>query len=91
MDELTRRRLAHNEALFREVNEEIDDRSPSSARAAYVCECADVHCTMTVPLLTDEYRRVRQSPDRFFVVPGHELADLERVVERHHAYLVIEK
>ena len=89
MDELTRRRLAHNEAVFRRVNEEID-RLPHEA-ADYICECADSACTTTIPLDGDEYARIRAVPDWYVVLPGHERAELEDVVERHDGYVVVRK
>lgn len=89
MDELTRRRLAHNEAVFRRVNDEID-RAPRPA-ADYVCECADTDCTITIHLDGDEYSRIRAEPDWYVVLPGHERPELEHVVERHDGYVVVRK
>jgi len=34
---------------------------------------------------------VRAHPRRFFLLATHELLDVERVVERHDDYLVVEK
>ena len=36
-------------------------------------------------------RALRLDPSRFVVCEGHELADIERVVERSPEYLVVEK
>jgi hypothetical protein len=90
MDELTRKRLEHNEQVFRAVNDEIDDASGSGARD-YVCECADAACTATIRLTHDEYREVRADPNRYVMVPGHEVAGLERVVRRKDDHLLVEK
>jgi hypothetical protein len=38
-----------------------------------------------------EYERVRREPTPFFVLPGHEMPDVEDLVERHETYLVVEK
>ena len=91
MDELTRKRLEHNEAVFRAVNEEIDDHASRRVARTYVCECADLDCRESIVLTRAEYRRVRDQPAHFLIVPGHELPGLERVVERHHSHLVVEK
>ena len=92
MDELTRRRLERNEAVFRTVNEEIDERAETPSSLEYVCECADTHCSVTVRMTHDEYRAIRDGgPNRYFLVPGHEREDLERVLERHPEYAVVEK
>lgn len=37
------------------------------------------------------YEAVRTDLDRFFVVPGHEIEAVDRVVERHSGYLVVVK
>jgi len=42
---------------------------------------------MTMP----EYETVRADAMHFAVVPGHEVPDVESVVERYDAYVVIEK
>ena len=34
---------------------------------------------------------MREHPRRFLVAPGHEHPELERVVERHTGYLIVEK
>jgi hypothetical protein len=90
MDEVTRKRLEHNEQVFRTVNEEIDDASKGGAHD-YVCECADASCTETIRLTHEEYRVVRADPSRYVVVPGHELAGLEDVVHREAGHLLVEK
>jgi hypothetical protein len=91
MDEITRKRLEHNEAVFRSVNEEIDGRATPGDPLEYVCECADTGCNETVPMTHEAYRAVRAGTSRFLVVPGHERAEIEQVVESHDGYLVVEK
>lgn len=92
VDELTARRLAHNEALFREVNERIHDlRGRAGVGTGYLCECANSECFETVVLIDDAYREIRTEPTHFLVVPGHELVDIERVVRRTETYVVVEK
>ena len=41
--------------------------------------------------MTECTSRLRAEPTRFAVKPGHELPDVERVVERHESYFVVEK
>lgn len=38
-----------------------------------------------------EYAAIRDEPARFLVFAGHEQPEIERVVETHDAYLVVEK
>ena len=94
MDEDLQRRLASNEAVFREVNEGIergqwpgDEYKPVGFR----CECARLGCNLLVELKLSEYERVRAEPRHFLMIPGHEVPELEVVVERHDGYLVVEK
>jgi len=90
-------RLGANEALFREVNErvaEVADQflaGETPATVNFSCECPDGACVEKIALTVDEYEAVRAKPTQFAVVPGHEVPDIERIVERHPNYLVIEK
>ena len=38
-----------------------------------------------------KYEAIRQGPNRFPVIPGHERREVERVVEASDCYLVVEK
>jgi hypothetical protein len=95
MSSLWEQRAARNESLFREVNENIarlEERHGTTAtETAYVCECANAACAEQVAIDPPTYRRVREDPRLFFVRPGHEDAQLERIVERHRDYLIVEK
>jgi hypothetical protein len=42
-------------------------------------------------LTKPEYEHVRAASDQFFVVPGHENAEVERIVERFPGYLIVAK
>jgi hypothetical protein len=92
---LWEQRAARNEALFREVNENIarleEGYGVTSTEPVYICECANAGCTGHLAVDLETYRRVREDPRMFFVLPGHEEPQLERVVETHRDYLVVEK
>ena len=86
--------MEENEKLFREVNErveEVQSNFRSEPNPEWVCECGDETCfdKLSVPL--DEYQRVRSHDNWFFVKPGHEKLDVERVVERNDDLYVVEK
>jgi hypothetical protein len=92
LDELTARKLVHNEALFREVNERIHDvRSPREAGTDYICECVNSECFETITLIDSIYREIRANSSHFVLIPGHELDDIERVIRREPTYLIVEK
>ena len=87
-------RAARNEALFRDVNEEIRDidrRFGGAGASEFVCECADDGCIERIHVPRETYAAVRSEPTRFIVAPGHENVELEKVVERHDRFFVVEK
>lgn len=89
-------RAARNQTLYREVNERIQDLSDRfeaalDAGATWVCECADAECSQQLELTLGEYEQLRAHSDRFAVTPGHAYQAVERVVEEHESYLVVEK
>lgn len=90
------RRLADNEARFRMINDRVErdlERvlySPDEL-LPFVCECARRTCSATIELSRAEYERVRADSTRFAVARGHELTDIEDVIERHDRYFVIRK
>jgi len=87
-------RIARNESLFRAANEQIagwEERVREDATEPYFCECGNPKCDEKVVLRASDYERVRSDSHRFFVVPGHEIPDVETVIERHEDWAVIEK
>lgn len=96
MSSLWEQRAARNEALFREVNENIarleEKHGLTETAPVFLCECASPDCVEQLASVDIEtYRRVREEPRWFLVLPGHQDPSLERVVETHRAYLVVEK
>lgn len=85
-------RLAENEVQFRKLNERISELSDRwGGSLDLVCECANEKCMARIELTLHEYEQLRQNPLRFAVLPGHEIADVEEVVERNERFLVVEK
>ena len=94
MDERARR-VGKNEAVFREVNEQIKslDRTlaPVEQAIEVVCECGDLRCVDQFVVSLTDYERIRSDPTLFMVLPGHERLDVERVTEEHAVYFVVQK
>lgn len=84
-------RAAAAEVNGRQVNEAIERGTRDAGAAVFVCECGKLGCTETVELTISDYEEVRSGFERFLVVPGHELEDIEDVIERHDDYLVVAK
>lgn len=88
-------RLARNESLFREINERV--REIASKHGAdvhlyeFYCECSNKDCTLRVELGLPDYERIRTHGNRFLVAPGHNLPEIELIVEQTEGWWVIEK
>ena len=88
-------RLGLNEAVFREVNERIEDLAGASDLKGQVldlvCECGDAACVERITMTRAEYEEVRSDAHQFAVHPGHEYPDIEHVVARLKNYDVVWK
>ena len=89
------RRIADNEARFREINERLradlralpDDDEPVD----FVCECGRADCSEFVRLTVREYEAVRAGSLDFAVRPGHQAPDVEDVVDINERYARVRK
>jgi hypothetical protein len=93
-----RERRVRNEAIFREVNERIEELdshfghvAPDPSRLIVVCECGLGTCAGQFEVTRPEYEAVRANPKRFLVLPGHEDQRIERLIEQHADFSVVEK
>ena len=84
-------RIARNETLLREVNERVKEVIPAEGGIQFICECGDEACVEQVTLSVEEYERVRSDPVEFFVKPGHQVPEVEDVVEEHARFLLVRK
>lgn len=87
-------RLALNEAAFRLANERAkrwEERHRELETELYLCECANRACPERIPLSQEAYEAVRSDSRHFFCAPGHEVPDVETVIERYEHYVVVEK
>jgi hypothetical protein len=91
MDALGRQRVAMNEATFRKVNEGMEAGQEAGGLLTFVCECGRLGCNKLISLSRDEYEAVRANSRRFALVDGHEIDEVEDVVERFDRYTVVEK
>ena len=90
------RAAARNEAVWREVNnriEEVDEalRVLPDDLLEFHCECGYADCEARISLTPTEYREVRSGNDTFAVALGHEDEVIEHVVKRTDRYLVVDK
>jgi hypothetical protein len=88
-------RIGLNEALFRDVNERIENLAETfdlnTQPLDLICECGDGTCEERLTMTRAEYEELRSDPHQFAVHPGHEHPDIERVVARLKRYDVVVK
>lgn len=88
-------RIGMNEAVFRDVNERIQDVASTfdltSQPLDMICECGDAACVERISLSRNEYEHVRADAHLFAVAPGHVEQDVEEKVESHSGYDVVRK
>ncbi|HEX2102444.1 MAG TPA: hypothetical protein VHF51_02240 [Solirubrobacteraceae bacterium] len=87
-DEPAQRRVAARQALLRYLNDCM--RRGGGIDIAFRCECGRLGCNTLIALSPDQYGAVRAHRRRFALVPGHEVVELEHVLERHEDYVVVE-
>ena len=88
-------RIGMNEAVFRDVNERIQDVATSfnltTEPLDLICECGDAACVDRISLTRDAYEGIRADPQLFAVAPGHVAPDVEEVVANRSGYDVVRK
>ena len=94
--QIRRERLAANQSRFREINERLVTdlgvmRTEASEEIEAVCECGHLRCDASVTLPRDAYEAVRSDSRMFVIAPGHDLPEVESVVDEHGAYAIVKK
>jgi hypothetical protein len=82
-------REAQNKQRFRAAKNP-DPLRPAGSAVRFVCECAKIKCGEFISCSLGDYMHVRSWRSRFLVVAGHEDLNLERVVERHQTWLMVD-
>ncbi len=85
MEELNRR----IERTLEDIREEDDD--DPDAPIAFLCECSHLDCRERINLEPSRFDRIHRDPDLFILVPGHEILDVERVVDQEGDFLIVRK
>ena len=89
------RRVGLNEAIFRQVNEQIrglnENFGTEQGTMTVVCECGSAECAERLEIPVSAYERIRSDARLYVIVKGHEFEDVELVVEEADAYDVVQK
>jgi hypothetical protein len=85
-------RNARTQVLYREVNDRIQaiqERFGMLPSIAYMCECGRA-CNLRVDVAAADYARVRDVSTYFLITPDHLASEVDRVVEAHDSWLLVE-
>lgn len=87
-------RAAHNEEIFRQINEKIDlgaGQHQVASTLPFHCECGRLTCTDTIELHPGVYDEIASNPLHFVIKPEHRIPEIERIVAEETDYVVVEK
>jgi hypothetical protein len=94
MDERAER-IGRNEALFRSINENLEELNaslaPMTGTFEIVCECGAVSCTEQLRLSPAEYERIRSDAALFVIRAGHSVPEVEEVVGADDDFEIVRK
>jgi hypothetical protein len=77
---------ATNEGLV-SASLELDPSSPS---LSILCECGRNDCSTELDVSQDVYQRIRQRLNQFVVAAGHQVVEVDRVVQRLGGLTIVE-
>ena len=88
-------RIGNNEALFRHVNERLEDVNDAFGSMTgdfeIVCECGDLDCADRIVIARDAYENLRADPLLFAIAHGHDAVGVEDVIEQRKRYSIVRK
>lgn len=83
-------RVVQTERFFRAINDELA-RLEGVAPVEYVCECGNPACAERIALSNEVRARLHAEQDLFVVIRGHEIPDVESVVDEADGCLIVRK
>lgn len=57
----------------------------------FLCECSDEDCLARIPLKLSVYQKIHENRHAFIVRPKHVVHKIEKVIQAHEKYSVVEK
>jgi hypothetical protein len=87
-------RAARNEELVRDVNRQIEEGArlhDVTSSMPLHCECAQPGCLEKIEVDPKTYEPILDERYRFIVVAAHVQPEVEKVVEEHEDFVVVEK
>jgi hypothetical protein len=81
-------RIVETEEFYRQINDVIAKNGRREGKA-YMCECANVYCNVTMDLSTEDIEVLHSVPGYYIILPGHEIPDVEHVVSSTEKYAIV--
>ncbi len=57
----------------------------------YKCECSDENCVERIPMELTMYQDIHTNRKMFIIKPGHQVKNIERVIDKNVDYYVVKK
>ena len=86
--------MARTTAYFRDLNGRIVEAAAAldfDGFVPLVCECPNERCFRLVRTTIDEFRAIREHPDRLVLHPGHDEADGDEVVGQTERFTLVDR
>jgi hypothetical protein len=90
----------HNEKVQKSIDElnavaaeegtkaiHLDDDIP----LYFYCECSDENCRERIKVTLKDYNKIHRARDRFVIMPGHNVPEIENVTKEKSKYWVVTK
>jgi hypothetical protein len=88
-------RAAQNQMLFRSFNDRIVELGKkldgSTPELDFACECADTSCIEKIRLSPHRFLAIESDVNRFMVLRGHELPEVEDIVAERDGFVIVSK
>lgn len=69
-------------------NELLKDADPI---INFFCECSDEDCKQRIRFRPGRYRALHKNKSHFTIMPGHDVPEIEHIVESSKNYIIVEK
>jgi hypothetical protein len=99
MDYQSERRLVENEVIVKKLNERLkktvktllETTDSDEVELLFNCECSDLQCDARIKIGLKTYENIHKRKDYFTLTRGHEIPEIEDVVERNEDYIIVQK
>jgi hypothetical protein len=66
---------------------QLDEKTPLH----FFCECSDENCKQRIKVSPEDYKEAHKSRDAFIIARGHQVKEIESVIEDKGDYFIVRK